>query len=327
MGYQPSFTITEDMLNRVAEIVELLSSIANVGNLDKLPRLRRSGRIKSIYSSLAIEKNTLTIEQMTTIINGKQVIGPPNEIQEVKNAFEAYQEIANANPYNIKDLLKIHQIMMRGLVDNPGVFRSRQVGVFDEKGNVVHIAPPAINVPTLIKELFEWLKNSKTHPLIKSCVFHYEFEFIHPFPDGNGRIGRLWQTIILAAWKSVFAWIPIESIIKKRQKEYYDAITSSTSQSSSNAFIIYMLEMIKLAVEEIINNAIEHINHISDGVRKLLAVLQDYPMSTHEIMKRLNLKSRASFRKNYLQPAIEAGLVTMTIPNKPTSGNQRYLKK
>ena len=327
MGYTPPFELNDEMLEGVTEIVEMLGRISNVGALDKLPKLRRAGRIKSIHSSLAIEKNTLTIEQVTDIINGKRVLGPPNEIQEVKNAFEAYKEIETTNPNSVKDLLKIHGIMMYGLVDNPGAFRPGQVGVFDGSGKVIHMAPPALNVSGLINELFDWLQKSKAHPLIKSSVFHYEFEFIHPFPDGNGRMGRLWQTVILSAWKPIFAWIPIESIVNERQQEYYDAITLSTSSGSSNPFIIYMLKAISDAVQGIVSDTSAHINHISERVRKLLSVMQDYPMSANEIMGLLEMKSKASFRVNYLQPAIEAGLVGLTDPDMPTNRNQRYFKK
>ena len=327
MGYIPPFSLNDEMLEYVTDIAEMLGRISNVGALDKLPKLRRAGRIKSIHSSLAIEKNTLTIEQVTDIINGKRVLGPPNEIQEVKNAIEAYKEIETADPNSVKEMLKIHGIMMKGLVDNAGSFRPGQVGVFDGGGKVIHMAPPAINVPGLIGELFDWLRNSKAHPLIKSSVFHYEFEFIHPFPDGNGRMGRLWQTIILSAWKPIFAWIPIESIVKERQQGYYDAITLSTSSGNSNPFIIYMLKAISDAVQDIVNDTREHLNHISERVRKLLAVMQDYPMSASEIMSLLGMKSRVSFRTNYLQPAIEAGLIGLTDPDVPTNRNQRYFKK
>jgi len=327
MEYVPPFNLTDEMLESVTEIVEMLGRISNVGALDKLPRLRRAGRIKSIHSSLAIEKNTLTIEQVTDIINGKRVLGPPNEIQEVKNAYDAYKEIENTDPNSVKDLLRIHGIMMRGLDDYLGAYRPGQVGVFDGDGNVVHMAPPAINVPVLINELFDWLKNSKAHPLIKSSVFHYELEFIHPFSDGNGRMGRLWQTVILSAWRPVFAWIPIESIVKIRQQEYYDAIALSTSSANSNPFIMYMLKAISDAVEGIVNDAREHLNHANERVRKLIAVMQDYPMSASEIMELLGMKSRVSFRTNYLQPAIELGLIELTEPDMPTHRNQRYFKK
>ncbi len=326
MRYKPPFNLNDEMLEYVTRIVETLGVVSNVESLDKLPKLRRVGRIKSIHSSLAIENNTLTFEQVIDIVSGKQVVGPAREIQEVKNALEAYKEIQNADPFSTPDLLRIHKIMMTGLVDNPGLFRFGQVGVFDGDGNVVHIAPPATRVPELIGNLFEWLKTSKTHPLIKSCVFHYEFEFIHPFSDGNGRMGRLWQTIILNAWKPIFAWIPLESIVKERQKEYYDAITQSTKLGNSDPFIMYMLKAIATATEKIVNEAKMHINFTNERVRKLLAVMQDYPMSTSEIMKLLGMKSRISFREHYLKPAIEMGLVGLTIPDIPTNRNQRYFK-
>jgi len=327
MGYTPPFNLNDEMLESVTAIVELLGRISNVGALDKLPKLRRAGRIKSIHSSLAIEKNTLTIEQVTDILNGKRVLGPPNEIQEVKNAYDAYKEIENADPNNINDLLKIHGIMMQGLDNTPGTFRPGQVGVFDGDGKVIHLAPPAINVPGLMRELFDWLKNSKAHPLIKSSVFHYEFEFIHPFSDGNGRMGRLWQTVILSKWRPIFAWIPIESIVKQRQQEYYDAIALSTISASSNPFIMYMLKAIFDAIEGIANDARDHINHANERVMKLMAVIQTYPMSANEIMGLLGMRSRLSFSKNYLHPAIEMGLIELTEPNMPTHRNQRYFKK
>lgn len=325
-NYIPPFDLTEEMLELVSNIMEYLGQIAGVESLDKLPRLRRSNRIKSIHSSLAIENNTLTFEQVSDILGGKRVLGPPDEIQEVKNAFAAYKELENVNAYNLKDLLKVHALMMNGLIAQSGKFRSNSVGVFD-KTKVVHVAPPHDRVQGLMEDLFKWLKATKTHPLIKSSVFHYEFEFIHPFVDGNGRMGRLWQTAILSEWKPIFLWIPIESIIISRQVEYYDAIKASTSEGKSNAFIVFMLRTILNAVHNIVEEAQNHINHISIRVKKLLAVIQEYPMTTIEIMALLGLKSRETFRKNYLYPAIEAGLVGMTIPEKPTSKNQRYFKK
>lgn len=327
MKYVPPYNLNDDMLALVTEIAELIGRISNLDDLDKLPKLRRANRIKSIHSSLAIENNAFAVEQVTDIINGKSVLGPANEIQEVKNAYEAYNEIENVDPYSQKDLLKIHGIIMRNICDNPGRFRLGGVGVFDNDGNMIHMAPPAQNVPVLISGLFDWLKNSKTHPLIKSSVFHYEFEFIHPFTDGNGRLGRLWQTAIMSAWRPIFAWIPIENVIKERQQEYYKATRISTSLGNSNPFIIFMLEVIKDAVKAIVIDAREHINHINMRVKKLLEVMQFYPMSAVEIMELLKLTSRANFQKNYLKPAIEAGLVGITEPDMLTNRNQRYFKK
>lgn len=324
--YNPPYTLTDEMFDLVSQIMENLGKLNGVDDLEKLPRLRRINRIKSIHSSLAIENNTLSIEQVSDVINGKKVLGPQKDIIEVHNAFNAYEEVSKINPYSIKDLLKIHSIMTNGLVKESGMFRSGQVGVYDQDGNVIHIAPPANIVPSLIKQLFDWIKSSNINMLIKSSIFHYEFEFIHPFNDGNGRTGRLWQTVMLASWKPIFEWIPIESIIKDNQDEYYKAIVVSTEQGESTAFITFMLKAINTAINNIIIDSKNHYNHSNNRVSKLMNVLDYYPQSANELMEKLNLKSRVGFRKNYLEPAIELGLVGMTNPDKPTSKNQKYYK-
>lgn len=325
--YNPPYTLTDEMFDLVSQIMENLGKLNGVDDLEKLPRLRRINRIKSIHSSLAIENNTLSIEQVSDVINGKKVLGPQKDIVEVHNAFNAYEEVSKIDPYSIKDLLKIHSIMTNGLVKESGMFRSGQVGVYDQDGNVIHIAPPANIVPSLIKQLFDWVESSNINMLIKSSVFHYEFEFIHPFNDGNGRTGRLWQTAMLASWKPIFEWIPIESIIKDNQDEYYKAIVVSTEQGESTAFITFMLKAINTAINNIIIDSKNHYNHSNIRVSKLMNVLDYYPQSANELMEKLNLKSRVGFRKNYLEPAIELGLVGMTNPDKPTSKNQKYYKK
>ncbi|MCR5455661.1 MAG: Fic family protein, partial [Bacteroidales bacterium] len=207
----------------IAEISEKIGAITALSDHPLSLQLRRENRIKTIHSSLAIENNTLSIQQITDIIDGKRVLGAPDEIQEVKNAVEAYKLLLQLNPNNEKDLLRAHRLMTTDLVKLNGKYRTGGVGIFDGK-KVIHVAPPAIRVPELMADLFGWLKKSDEHPLIKSCVFHYEFEFIHPFEDGNGRMGRLWQTVILKQWKPVFAWIPVETLVKQHQKEYYDAL-------------------------------------------------------------------------------------------------------
>ena len=325
--YNPPYTLTDEMFDLVSQIMENLGKLNSVDDLEKLPRLRRINRIKSIHSSLAIENNTLSIEQVSDVINGKKVLGPQKDIIEVHNAFNAYEEVSKIDPYTIKDLLKIHGIMTNGLVKESGMFRSGQVGVYDQDGNVIHIAPPANIVPSLIKQLFDWVKSSNINMLIKSSIFHYEFEFIHPFNDGNGRTGRLWQTAMLASWKPIFEWIPIESIIKDNQDEYYKTIVVSTEQGESTAFITFMLKAINTAINNIIIDSKNHYNHSNNRVSKLMNVLDYYPQSANELMEKLNLKSRVGFRKNYLEPAIELGLVGMTNPDKPTSKNQKYYKK
>ena len=324
--YIPPYDVTEEMLELTSEIAENLGKLSNVDDLERLPRLRRVNRIKSIQSSLAIENNTLSLIQVTDVIDGKRVLGPQEDIFAVKNAFNAYKMIPELNPFSLSDLKNAHGVMMQGLVEGAGKFRSNSVGVFDESGKVIHVAPPCDMVNGLMEQLFEWLKTSKAHMLIRSSIFHYEFEFIHPFADGNGRTGRLWQTALLANWKPVFEWIPVESIIKDHQAEYYHAIGLSTSEGKSNSFIMFMLGIIKKAVEELIRDTRSHQSHISSQVKALMSVIETYPMSATELMEKLGLKSRAAFRKNYLQPCLAAGLIAMTDPENKTSRNQRYFR-
>lgn len=324
--YIPPYDVTDEMLELTSEIAENLGKLSNVDDLERLPRLRRVNRIKSIQSSLAIENNTLSLIQVTDVIDGKRVLGPQEDIFAVKNAFNAYKMLPDLDPFSLSDLKKAHGVMMQGLVEGAGKFRSNSVGVFDESGKVIHVAPPCDMVNGLMEQLFEWLKTSKAHMLIRSSIFHYEFEFIHPFADGNGRTGRLWQTALLADWKPVFEWIPVESIIKDHQAEYYHAIGLSTSEGKSNSFILFMLGIIKKAVEELIRDTRSHQSHISSQVKALMSVIETYPMSATELMEKLGLKSRAAFRKNYLQPCLAAGLIAMTDPENKTSRNQRYFR-
>lgn len=324
--YIPPYDVTDEMLELTSEIAENLGKLSNVDDLERLPRLRRVNRIKSIQSSLAIENNTLSLIQVTDVIDGKRVLGPQEDIFAVKNAFNAYKMLPDLDPFSLSDLKKAHGVMMQGLVEGAGKFRTNSVGVFDESGKVIHVAPPCDMVNGLMEQLFEWLKTSKAHMLIRSSIFHYEFEFIHPFADGNGRTGRLWQTALLADWKPVFEWIPVESIIKDHQAEYYHAIGLSTSEGKSNSFIMFMLGIIKKAVEELIRDTRSLQSHISSQVKALMSVIETYPMSATELMEKLGLKSRAAFRKNYLQPCLAAGLIAMTDPENKTSRNQRYFR-
>lgn len=248
--YVPPFTITEKMLHLVSEISEQVGILnARLGEDIPSPMLRKKSQIKTIHSSLAIENNTLSLKQVTDIVDGKHVLGAPDEIQEVKNAVEAYHLMPHLDAFKEKDLLKAHGLMMKDLVRNAGHYRYDGVGVFDGNGNCLHMAPPPERVPELMGDLFQWVKTCKTHPLIYSCVFHYEFEFIHPFIDGNGRMGRYWQTMLLSRWKGIFAWIPVETIVKEHQQEYYNVIAQCDAAGESTLFVEFMLSCIRDSME------------------------------------------------------------------------------
>ena len=299
--YQPPFKITSKVIDYISRISEKIGEINSFENSPQQVKLRKENRIKTIHSSLAIENNSLTIEQITAIIDGKRVLGSPNEIQEVKNAIQAYELLLTLNPYDEKDLLKAHFLMMQDLVSHNGKYRNEGVGIFD--GNqVVHLAPPADRVPLLMADLFNWLKTSDAHPLIKSCVFHYEFEFIHPFQDGNGRMGRLWQTVILKEWKEVFAWIPVESLIKENQSEYYNALNSSDKEADSSSFIEFMLSLLLKTIEEIIETEKKVTAKVSVKVtvnqQKILDVIKENPFVTQEELAQIIGLSRKSIIQN-----------------------------
>ncbi len=247
---KPPFEVTVGMLDRIAEIGELVGAVTAAPELKTNPVLRRSNRIRSIYSSLAIEQNTLSLEQVTAVLNGKRVLAPPKDIAEVQNAYEIYEMLDRLDPYSVEDLLDAHGIMTRGLVGESGCFRTRPVGVVDQAGNILHFGTLPDYVPGAVAELLEWVRDSQIHMLIKSCVFHYEFEVIHPFADGNGRMGRLWHTLLLARWKPIFAWLPVESIIHDRQEAYYAAINRSNFEGESTVFLEFMLTAIRDALRE-----------------------------------------------------------------------------
>ena len=380
--YNPPYTITNKIVDLIAGISELIGHITVTSGLNNNPKLRRANRIKTIQASLAIENNTLTVEQITALLNGKRILGTPAEIKEVKNAYEVYEQLLTFNPYSVSDLLKAHGILMADLVKNAGHFRTGGVGVFKGR-QVVHMAPPAEFVPEHIGNLINWYQKSTAHPLIKSAVFHYEFEFIHPFADGNGRMGRLWHTLLLAEWKEILAWIPVETLVKERQEEYYDALGKDDKEADSTVFVEFMLTALRDALKEIpptdqdgdqesdqdsvldseqvcdqvkdkesdqdnrkfielgekerkiiekaSKEAVAILRNLfsettTDKVNKLLYVLSDETLSASELMARLHLKHRPTFRKNYLKPALAKGLIEMTVPDKPNSKNQKYRK-
>ena len=247
MGYQPPFENSAKVVSLVADIAELVGQVTIFEGLDPNPTLRRENRIRTIHSSLLIENNALTIEQVTAVLGGHHILAPPKDIREVQNAYEAYDVAAEFDPYSLDDLLKAHGLLMDGLVKHPGCLRNDDVGVY--AGDVlIHPGTPWRYVPQVMKDLFEWLGTSPDHPLVKGSVFHYEFEFIHPFIDGNGRTGRLWHSLILRKWRPVFAWIPVETLIHRNQQQYYDALLDAGKAADSTAFVEFMLETIRDAL-------------------------------------------------------------------------------
>lgn len=295
--YQPPFQITEEITNLIVEIGEYVGSISTYESMCQNPVLRRESRIKSIYSSLAIEQNTLSLNQVTDVIEGKRVFGPPQDIREVKNAYEAYERVSTLDPYSTKNLLLAHKLLMDGLVKEAGSFRSGNVGVY--VGNqLIHAGTPAKYVPDLIAQLMTWLKESKLHPLVKSCIFHYEFEFIHPFADGNGRTGRLWQSLILQNWKGIFAWLPVETLVHEHQEEYYDVLGRADRAGDSTEFVEFMLRMIRDALKEISENqnndvAVNVVTNVVTNEDKVLALLkQDGSLTAKILASSLGLTQR-----------------------------------
>ena len=324
--------MTDKMTSLIADISEQVGRITVLQEGISSPHLRRENRIRTIHSSLAIEHNSLSLEQVTAILDGKRVLGNPNEIKEVQNAYETYDLMLQLNPASVDDLLKAHKLMMNGLVPENGKFRSGGVGIFD--GEVlIHMAPPAEFVQKHIHNLFAWYQISELHPLIKSAIFHYEFEFIHPFADGNGRMGRMWHSLLLGKWKELFFWLPIEELIQSRQKEYYNALGAADKQADSAGFVELMLEIIRDSLTEVtvVGSSTDQVtDQVTDQDRtpteRLLSALGDETLSAAELMERLGLSHRPTFRKNYLNPALEQKLIERTIPDKPNSRNQKYKK-
>ncbi len=247
----PPFEITPEIEAQVDEIKGLIGVLESSEKLSTNPTLRRTNRIKTIYGSLAIEQNTLSLEGVTAVLNGKRVLAPPADIEEVKNAYEIYERLDELNPYSVDDLVLAHGVMMRGLISECGMFRTKPVGVVDKDGNIVHFGTLPQYVPEAVLNLLSWAENSGIDPIILGCVVHYELELIHPFLDGNGRIGRLWHTLILSRYNPLFAWLPVESVVHDRQAEYYEAINTSNYECSSTEFIKFMLSAIEEALKEV----------------------------------------------------------------------------
>lgn len=322
--YIPPFTITSEIMRLVSEISEQVGIVTTLlGDNVPSPMLRKANRIKTIHSSLAIEHNTLSLKQVTAIIDGKHVLGAPNEIQEVKNALQAYQLMSQLDAYKEKDLLKAHKLMMQALVDKSGCYRTAGVGVFDGD-KCIHMAPPAERVPLLMHDLFEWVKKTDVHPLVSSCVFHYEFEFIHPFIDGNGRMGRYWQTMLLARWKGIFAWIPVETIVKEHQQDYYNVIAKCDAAGNSTAFIEFMLRCLLDAMNQIEEEPEEVANKVADKVadkvanksaqKVLMLLYENGHLTRDELSERTGLSLGGI--KKIINSLREAGLIVRVGSNK-----------
>lgn len=244
---QPSYRITEKMLNQVQRISELTTQLA----LERRElHLRKENRVRSIQSSLAIENNSLSLEQVTAVIDGKRVLGPPKDIHEVENAYEAYERAFRLDPYRLEDFLEAHRLLTKDLVKHAGQFRTGDVGVYDSTDHVVHVGARPQFVPALVEDLFAWAKASSVSDFVKSCVVHFELEIIHPFEDGNGRMGRLWQSLILSQSNPIFEWLPVESVIYHHQQGYYDALTLSNQANDSTVFIEFMLDAILETLQE-----------------------------------------------------------------------------
>ena len=316
MTQHPPYSITPDMLFCVEQIGEAIGRTEESAVPADL-HLRRINRIRTIRGSLAIEGNTLSEEQVSTILDGKPVVAPLREIQEVRNAISAYEQYPRWDPASETDLLNAHEVLMAGLLDAPGHYRRGGVAVTGA-GEVHHVGPPADRVPHLMSDLLSWLDSTTEHPLIASSVFHYEFEFIHPFEDGNGRMGRLWQTLILTRWKPLFTDVPVESLIHARQSEYYEAIRESSDRGESTPFIAYMLDTILAAIL-----TPQESPQVTPQVGRLLSAL-DGEMSRQDILHTLGLSDRKSLRQRYLLPALQRGYVEMTRPDTPNARNQKY---
>ena len=331
-AYQPPFQITPVILTLVADISEQLgrwSAVLGHADAALLPELRRGNRLRTIQASLAIEHNSLSLEQVTAVLAGKRVLGLPREIQEVRNAFAAYEQLPNWQPYNDKHVLAAQGQLMLGLVDDAGQWRHAGVGIYRDQ-QLMHMAPPPSQVARLMGDLLAWLKTMPVHPLVASCVFHYEFEFIHPFSDGNGRMGRLWQTLILSQWKPELAYLPVETVIRNQQTEYYAALSAADKASDATGFVEYMLKALLSAMQEVVEAPSRH----QVGTKSELTVEQSYVLASFKgemtlmaLMKEVNRSDRSKFRSQVLNPLMDAGLVEPTIPDKPTSSKQKYRLK
>ena len=306
--YLPPLSFTGQLVTSVSRISELLGAWGARSETTLTPMLRRGNRIQTIQASLAIEHNTLSIEQVSAVLDGKPVLGPPREIQEVRNAFAAYEKLEQWQPADESHLLHAHHLLMLGLMDELGRYRAGGVGVYDGD-RLVHMAPPANQVPRLMADLLTWLQHTDLPPLVASCLFHYEFEFIHPFADGNGRMGRLWQTLILAQWRPELAWLPVESVVRDRQQAYYAALASADQEAQATPFVAFMLDALEQALQRALQEDGRQSEEVSDGVsdgvnlkldavdEQLLAFMRQQPYVTQEQLVALSGNSLSTIQR------------------------------
>ena len=303
MAYELSFERTDVIDALCMEIAELVGMLSPQAPLSTSPTLRRELRIQTIYSSLVIEGNKLDERAVSAIIDGKRVLGDRRDILEVENARAAYDLISELDPHSVEDLLRVHRVMMGGLVPDAGRFRSGNVGVFNGD-TLIHTGSPAAYVPEVMGGIFEWLRATRLHPLLASCVFHFEFEFCHPFSDGNGRTGRLWHTLLLSRWRPVLAWVPIESAIRRRQADYYEALALSGANGSCESFVEFMLEAIREAILPYARP-----ESAADAERaRALAFLRDNPQSTVTQLSQYLVRSKRSAERTVAQLKEEGSL-------------------
>lgn len=324
-------TITEKAADYLAKIVETVARLEYGTEFKRDIRLHRENRVKTIHSSLAIEGNALTLGEVTAVIDGKRVAGNQTEIKEVKNAYEAYDKMLTFDPYSVEDFLKAHKLMTEGLLEESGKFRSGDVGVFD--GDVaVHIGARPQFVPDLVNDLFKWAKESQLHPVLKSAIIHYEIETIHPFADGNGRMGRLWQTLLLSKWNAIFAWIPMESIFYRNRPQYYRAIEEGRSANDSGTFIEFTLSAVLDSIIDQERRQVEHQDkhaerrqvELTEAQRNILNTLADGTLSRKEIFSKIRIYGDTRAFKRHIKPLLARGFIQMTVPDKPNSKLQRY---
>lgn len=307
MAYCPPYELNDEMVKQIAEISALAERARWFSPLEDSLTLRRKNRIQSVYSSLAIEANLLSEDQVTAVLGGTRVLAPPKDILEVRNAYTAYDQMASFDPYSLDDLCSAHQIMMQGLTPEAGAFRTGPVGVV-KNGEVIHFGTLPAYVPDNMAQLFRWLKESDAHMLVKSCIFHYEFEVIHPFADGNGRTGRLWHTLLLSHWQPLFAWIPVESLIFRHQEEYYDAINRSNAAGNGTAFLSFMLGVIWESLQEVQTVPADMPDKLRERWATLEPVLQQEGRLTNHRVRALCAVSSATANR-ILQDLCDAGLV------------------